>query len=418
MLQVSGMNRGPLLVLLGLLTATVSCDEPLLEAPLDEDLELELVADTMFVIGGLGTEEANSLSRVASLGFDGRGRLHVFDNDQYRVTTWDEKGALVQGFGRRGQGPGEFEVPRYSYTLRDGRVVIYDIGHSALLVFGSDGRHERNVRMSPDGGKPVPGERSVYAGDRLVGPDDYWMTRPVTEESRTPVFAYSFTADSVVVAPYHMAWAPPSSHDGLAMLPTIRLGGFSDGGAAVVDSVDYRINILSRTGEVMNVIRRPITPLPVTELAMEAERQRRRAESSASSIAQGLREMTAVLGISIREPDAAQIADDYFDTLEDLQFASEMPAIRKIGVDWDDRMWITRSNAVGEDGPIDLMEADGRYFGTLLDNPSPDAFGPDGLLAYVTEDELGVPSVVVVRIISIALPMENPPPTSDRRTQR
>ncbi len=116
--------------------------------------------------------------------------------------------------------------------------------------------------------------------------------------------------------------------------------------------------------------------------------------------------MAAVTGISLSSVDSRQVVADYQEGLGDTQFADEIPVIQKIAVDWGSRMWITRSDAVGADGPIDLIEADGRYVGTLQGSPTPDAFGPNGLLAYITEHELGTQSVVVVRIRSIAPAME------------
>lgn len=116
--------------------------------------------------------------------------------------------------------------------------------------------------------------------------------------------------------------------------------------------------------------------------------------------------MAAVTGISLSSVDSRQVVADYQEGLGDKQFAEEIPVVRRVSVDWGSRMWITRSDAVGADGPIDLIEADGTYVGTLLGSPTPDAFGPNGLLAYITEHELGTQSVVVVRIRSIAPAME------------
>ena len=84
-------------------------------------------------------------------------------------------------------------------------------------------------------------------------------------------------------------------------------------------------------------------------------------------------------------------------------------------MDWDNRIWITRSDVAGADGPIDLMEANGMYIGTLSGNRRPDAFGPDGLLAYIDEHELGTHSVVVVHITSIAPAVEDQPPLDRRK---
>ena len=331
----------------GVLAIAVSCDEPSPGTPLGGDLELVLVTDTVFVAGGPSATEIHAISRVASLGFDGRGNLHVFDRDQYRVTTWNDEGVLVREVGRRGEGPGEFRVPRYTYTLRDGRVLVLDIGPPALWVFGPRGRYERSMRLSPGDGRPVPGARSVYAGNRLVGVDDYWMSRSLPK-GQIPLFTFSFTNDSVEAAPYHTAWTPLSDQDDplsdqndLAMLPTVRIAGFSDGRIAVADSVDYRIKVLSEDGEVVNVIERPIAPLPLADVAMKAERERRKAETSTKEVTQAVSEMAAVLGVSLPalgDEQAEQVVADYIEALKDLQFADEIPVIREIGVDWDNRI--------------------------------------------------------------------------------
>ena len=49
---------------------------------------------------------------------------------------------------------------------------------------------------------------------------------------------------------------------------------------------------------------------------------------------------------------------------------------------------------------IDVWNPAGRYVGTLRpdDPPMPDAFGPDGLAAWVELDELDVPTIVVGRL--------------------
>ena len=52
------------------------------------------------------------------------------------------------------------------------------------------------------------------------------------------------------------------------------------------------------------------------------------------------------------------------------------------------------------DGPIDVLTAEGAYVGTYSTGATemPDAFGPDGLAAFIERDELDVPRVVVRRL--------------------
>ena len=49
-------------------------------------------------------------------------------------------------------------------------------------------------------------------------------------------------------------------------------------------------------------------------------------------------------------------------------------------------------------GPIDVIAPEGEYLGTVPDSRMPNAFGPDGLVAYVRLDEFDVPTVVVRRL--------------------
>lgn len=377
-----------------------SCDPVNQQEPRGRDLELTLVTDTMYSIGA-SAQMTEYMSKVASLGFDGRGNLHLLDLDRYRVATWDNRGQRVRSFGNRGEGPHEFRVPRFAFALHGGKVVVGDIGHASLIVFGPRGQHLRNVRMPTSKGRPTPGSRSVLAGNRLVGIDDYWMKRPPLTSARIPVFSYSLAEDSVETSLFYEAWRAPPDQRGRAMMPRVRLAGFSDGRVAVADSVGYRVKILSETGELENVIERPIHPLPMIDLAMEAERAREKARLTERDISRGLRDLAAVAGISVSDVDTRQLIADHYKSVEDKQFSDQIPVIRSIAVDWDGRLWVTRSNEIGADGPIDIFEADGRYVGTLSDNRTPDAFGPGGLLAYVDDHELGTQSVYVVRVSSI-----------------
>ena len=67
-------------------------------------------------------------------------------------------------------------------------------------------------------------------------------------------------------------------------------------------------------------------------------------------------------------------------------------------------MWVERADSEWdverETLLIDVFDPDGDYHGTLAaDGPGmPDAFGPDGLVAYWEFDEMDVPSIVVRRL--------------------
>lgn len=89
------------------------------------------------------------------------------------------------------------------------------------------------------------------------------------------------------------------------------------------------------------------------------------------------------------------------DQIRALAFPEQMPVITNLAVDWSDRLWVQRSALPGETGLIDILSADGQYFGSLAPDGLriPRAFGPGGLLAYVERDELEIQRVRVLRLV-------------------
>jgi len=70
-----------------------------------------------------------------------------------------------------------------------------------------------------------------------------------------------------------------------------------------------------------------------------------------------------------------------------------------LAADPQGRVWVERSGSgPGVDGPTDIITPGGEYLGTISPEGVriPTAFGPDGLIAYLTRDEFDV-SVVEVR---------------------
>ena len=99
--------------------------------------------------------------------------------------------------------------------------------------------------------------------------------------------------------------------------------------------------------------------------------------------------------------DQDQMREMMADQVRTMDFAEVVPVISALKVDSGDRLWVRRAGDSGEDeGPIDVITADGGYLGTVPAGSFslPDAFGPDGLVAYIEADDLGVETVRVARL--------------------
>lgn len=87
--------------------------------------------------------------------------------------------------------------------------------------------------------------------------------------------------------------------------------------------------------------------------------------------------------------------------IDAMGFHDVIPVIRAMAVDPEGRIWVQRHpGEPGVPGPVDVVDASGRYLGTLPPGGPgiPDAFGPGGLMAVVSADAVGAPVIHLLRL--------------------
>ncbi len=341
----------------------------------------------------------------------------MVDGAQNRITVAGRDGEFRHFVSRSGSGPGELRRVRGLEVPRDGRLVVVDHGHEALLVFGAEGRFVEQVSLTGQRTEPVSSDdwsgavvpTSVVRWPSFVGalPD----TRLLALRSVERIVELHTLGGEVV--PLYRAYNPPVDIKGEAA--TIRVGGLDipvgsalmkfgpplqvaalvGGRVAVIDTVGYRVKIIRDDGMVEAVLERPIMPIPVTAEMREVSRQRgyRVGQVNSSRILRG-DELTGSLprfsGSEVIVPEMA--------------FASEVPVLNRVAVDSENRIWVERTGTDGlSAGPNDIFTEGGDYLGTLAADGVriPNAFGPSGLMAYIELDELDVPTVRVLRLIGL-----------------
>ena len=185
-------------------------------------------------------------------------------------------GAFVRAFGRAGEGPGEFRSPDGLVVMRDGRVVIADLGHRAYHIFDGNGDFERMVRMAPEPGDvtitdllPDPGGEAFFsaAGARTLSVISGTSPRTILHRTR-PVNRIILNGEVAVKDTVAEGWLPPGGDQaefGLPIKdqpyqpnfdiplprvfgPEMLAGALPDGSVAFSDSSAYSIKI-ARPGE-------------------------------------------------------------------------------------------------------------------------------------------------------------------------
>ena len=386
------------------------------------DARLSLDLEDVFAVGGVEATGWDAFGEVDDLEFDGSGRLFVFDDQVSRMYVVDRTGSLLSEFGTQGEGPGEFRMPMSFSVTPDGRSIVYDAAHGAFQVFSVDGSFERQASTGGGGLSVIEdmlgsGGSTGVASFTLISVGSFRASAggdAVTGFSGRKVTRWTISGDDAERAVILEGWDPPPPPDlgttevefpgggtvkmprlpGRAFTPRMYVGLLPDGRIAYSDSSDYRIRIALPDGRVVRVLRRPLAPETVTERIMEAERERRAESGDYAG-------PTITIGSSGQEAMVADVMQQLRGDPSDLAFWPEIPVVRDIEPTWGGRIWIRRRGEEPHEGngPIDVVHPDGEYIGTLpAETPMPDAFGPDGLVAYIETDEFEVQRVVVRRL--------------------
>ena len=372
-----------------------------------EDSRLSPDFEPVYRIGSAqATTEWEEFFAVQGIGFDSAGNLYLLDGADAdggrRVVVVDAAGRHLRDFGRVGDGPGEFQMATQLMVWADGRSLVSD-RLRGYHVFSPDGHFEYTAQesggfmvMTRTGLRPertgsptalVRDERSILrmdlssaeiGGGVLV---EGWVPRERTE--LPPVFDFEEVLETV-----GEEWG---------FEPEVLFDAMPAGGVAFSDSSAYTIKLTDASGAISRILRRPIRPLPVTERMQRAERERRLEQESGRQFTQRGADPP---------PQVRAMMDRYLEAqragVENMQFHSEVPVIAAVGVTWDGSLWVERSTepGTGGPGPIDVLAPDGRYVGTFPEGrlEMPEAFGPDGLAAFVDTDEFDVPVITVRRL--------------------
>jgi hypothetical protein len=82
---------------------------------------------------------------ASGLAADSKGNIYVLDAYGDRVLKFDKAGNYLSSFGRKGQGPGEFQAPVQILVDGQDRVYVKDIVRMSLAVFDENGRFFKNI---------------------------------------------------------------------------------------------------------------------------------------------------------------------------------------------------------------------------------------------------------------------------------
>ena len=124
------------------------------------------------VIGAESGDEKYVFSNLQSMSVDDEGHIYVLDGTEDTVRVFDGNGLHLRTFGKKGQGPGEWDDPFRLSMTPSGELVILDSGNSKISYFSKTGRC---LRETPFGKhrilRALVDEEGRIYGDQVVPKD-------------------------------------------------------------------------------------------------------------------------------------------------------------------------------------------------------------------------------------------------------
>jgi hypothetical protein len=117
----------------------------------DKPIKIPGVADTLILeqdlcLGGDVQDEDYILAEIGSIEVDDQENIIVLDRKINCIKIFDKTGQFIRSFGKKGQGPGELELPVRSYLVGD-KLTILDLGNNRISFFTLDGECLQEIEL-------------------------------------------------------------------------------------------------------------------------------------------------------------------------------------------------------------------------------------------------------------------------------
>ena len=314
-----------------------------------KDVPSKLVLKEDFTVGDSENLD-EMISEVSFLTVDDHDNLFAVDIKEMNVKVYDSSGEYVRTIGRKGQGPGELNIPTGILITPDNQLLILDIINRRMSYFTLEGEFTKNVSIADKTSLAnlVMDDKGNMAAMELVleGKQMFWYIRKYDKDLK-PLFDINKVEFIIPVAGKKMN---PFDFTQLNVFDSKSNLYFGDG-------KDYVIKIFAPEGKHFRTIEKKYDPTKITK----------------EDIQQMLESIPNVTGVNIKDM---------------LEFPKYYPAYESVTLDEDGRLFV-RSYKKGKEKDVfflDIFSTDGKYFSTLATKANP-RFWKNGKMYSVEEND-------------------------------
>ena len=108
-------------------------------------------------------------NQPTDVAFDRDGNIYVADGEgNSRVLKFNKYGNVLLGWGMKGSGPGQFDLP-HSIAIDDDLVYVGDRENTRIQIFDLNGRYLREWKVGHPFGLFIAPDHFIYMSDAIAG---------------------------------------------------------------------------------------------------------------------------------------------------------------------------------------------------------------------------------------------------------
>lgn len=323
----------------------------------------------------IGIEEGNEnymFNYPVDIDSDSLGNIYVLDWGDSTIRKYDSHGLHIKNIGRKGEGPGELQSPRYLCISDQGNIYV-DKGRNQIEIFDLSGEYQRTLKFINKDQFSVNKNEELIIGYRSYQEGEHNEVKIVYKVGK-----YDSLKNEIVEFYNQEQHRQARISDGTFTFEYplfVKWDINSANNIHIATANRYEIDVFSSSGQLLFKYKLDFNPIPVMG----------EAQSKISEIIDKLRGLIDVKAIS--------------------ELVKYYPVFKSISIDEKDRIWIEHYKAYWRDKPrketiFDVFFSDGKYLFTtkIKGNVFPQPVFKNGYIYTLFMDESGFSRALRLRI--------------------
>ncbi|MDH7494048.1 MAG: 6-bladed beta-propeller [Candidatus Saccharicenans sp.] len=212
------------------------------------------------VLGAKGSSEEAMLLEPAIVDADDAGNIYILDRKAVQIKVFDPQGKFIRAIGRSGQGPGEFQSPRYFQITPQNNLMVTDPALRRVSLLGLEGQFIRDLSA---GKMWMFMQAKMDAGGNIIGSHTV-----MDQEPRTVLVRFNAEME-----PLHTIASVPIARKQVfnPYFPRINFDLTPEGKVVWGITTEYEFRVVDREGKIVKKIVKKHEPEIFTQADREAK---------------------------------------------------------------------------------------------------------------------------------------------------